>query len=445
MSNTSIRRRLLILLIPLLTLCWLGITAMVYFMARHEVVDANQSRLRQLIQAAAQINGDHVLTPWVDDYLNQDHVIIVQNETGKTILSTIPDFPVPNGVQSGYGKVFYDGEKWILWAVEGQRKDFLYIAGLQLDEANEVLADVVTAASLPLAIILILLIATLIYFITVGLKPLSRLSSTLEDRSADNLKPLEQSGQPVELQPILSALNALFSRIAGHLEREHRFIDDAAHEIRTPLTVIKAQSQAIDETKLDEESKSLFRNIINGIDRTSRLASRLLEQAKATQPHNQSQTVINIVPIIQQLLAGSIPLADKKSIEMEYSGPDTALMKIHPDDLESILTNLIGNALHHTPENGKILIQLSQHHEGFQLSIEDSGPGIPSDKREAIFERFHRLQQTKSGPQSSGAGLGLSITKALCQRNGLTIGVKDSKSLAGACFWVNLPASKTDS
>jgi two-component system OmpR family sensor kinase/two-component system sensor histidine kinase QseC len=256
---------------------------------------------------------------------------------------------------------------------------------------------------------------------------------------------MERGGQPAELQPILSSLNALFARISDHLEREHRFIDDAAHEIRTPLTVIKAQSQAIDENKLDEESKHLFHNIVEGIDRTSRLASRLLEQARASQPHIDQQEMMNIVPAVQQLLASTIPLADEKSIELEYDGPDSAMVTIHPDDLGSILTNLIGNAIHHTPSGGKILIRLGKEQDHYCLSVEDSGPGVPKDKRNEIFERFHRLPQARSGEDGQGSGqgsgLGLSITKALCQRNGLNVGVSDGKLLSGACFWVEFPIS----
>ncbi len=437
-SSTSIRRRLLFLLIPLLTLCWFGITAIVYFIARHEVVDANQSRLRQVLQASAQLNDDEVFTPWRDYNDGQDHIIIIRDGAGKRVLSTIEDFPVPI-LQYGYGEVRYNDERWALWAVPGEKSDHLYMAGLQLDEANEILSDVVTAASVPLAIILIVLIGLLVYFVRIGLKPLSILSQDLEGRSADNLQPMDQAGQPKELQPILFSLNALFSRISDHLEREHRFIDDAAHEIRTPLTVIKAQSQAIDENKLDEESKHLFHNIVAGIDRTSRLASRLLEQARASQPHMDQQETVNIVPAVQQLLAAAIPLADKKGIELEYDGPDSASVEIYPDDLSSILNNLIGNAIHHTPNESKILIRLVQGQEAYRLNIEDSGPGVPEDKRDKIFERFHRLSLSRSGDDAHGSGLGLSITKALCQRNGLQVGVLDSQVLAGTCFWVEFP------
>lgn len=434
MPGSSIRHRLLLLLLPLIAFCWLGITAIVYFLAQHEVQDANQSRLRQLIQAAAYLNRDQVQIPWVDDYLGQDHLIAIKDDAGRIILKTIDDFPLPATLTPGLQQVTYRETTWRLWVVPGEKSQRTYIAGLQLEEANEVLADVVIASSIPLALTLVLMIGTLVFLVGIGLKPLNSLSKALEGRTADNLSPLVQSGQPAELKPILTALNALFARINGHLAREHRFIDDAAHEIRTPLTVIKAQSQAIDATRLDDETKAQFQHIVAGIDRTSRLASRLLEQARASQPHAGEQTTINIVPLIRSLLAAAIPLADTKRQELAYDGPDHLFACLNPDDLAAILNNLLTNAMAYTPDTGKILISLSCTAEKASLHVEDSGPGIPADKRALVFERFHRLSPAIAGPQTEGAGLGLSITQALCQRNAIAIAVTDSPNLHGACF-----------
>ncbi|MCT4655014.1 MAG: HAMP domain-containing histidine kinase [Cohaesibacter sp.] len=440
MTNPSIRRRLLTLLLPSIALLWLALTLFVYSQVRHEVIDANQSRLYQMVNAIAKMNGDEVNANWSKDYLEEDHFLAIQDVSGQTTMQSIPAFPLPANLAPGIHSIHYDDEDWLLWQVPGQNSKDRYIAGVQSEEATEVLMVMVASSSVPLAVMLIFITIISVYLVQVGLKPLTNLSRSLEQRSADNLSPLKTNGQPTELQPILTALNRLFSRISDYLKREHRFIDDAAHEIRTPLTVIKAQSQAIDRSKLDDETKSYFDNIVTGIDRTAKLATRLLEQAKATQPVSAELQAINLVPLMQQALASQALLADEKSITLSFDGPDKMVAKTDADDFASILDNLISNALHNTPDGGQIHLSVLDSDHPYKIDIEDSGPGIPLEQRDLVFERFSRLSPQQAQQGYNGTGLGLSITKALCERNQIGIAIRDSDRLGGACFELDFSA-----
>lgn len=436
----SIRRRLLLLLLPLIAIFWVTVTLAVYYLARQQIISTNISQLTHLIQSVALLQADQVDIPWVHEFQTEDHLLAIQTAQGDTLIQTIADFPLPAKLSPGMHHLRYDLDDWILWVVPGQATNQFYIAGLELDETSESLGILVATSSIPLALILGLALLATIYAIRLGLRPLISLSNHLHQRRIDDLTPFETVSQAEELRPITNAIQTLLARVRSHLEREHQFIDDAAHEIRTPLTAIKAQCQAIDPDKLDADSLHHLKNITRAIDRTAHLASRLLDQAKASQPVPEISEKCDLVSVIQRVFADHYPLADQYQTQMSYHGPENYYLAINSDDISSILGNLIENALQYSCPKADITLTLSATSEQICLTVEDSGPGIPLDKRTDIFERFYRLphrlpaisQQGDIAP--AGTGLGLSITKSLCNRNRIGIDVINSPQLGGACF-----------
>ncbi|MES0885338.1 sensor histidine kinase [Roseibium sp. SCP14] len=432
MTQFSIRNRLLSFMVPLLLVVWGIFSAVVYSLTQDELQESHVAQAFQLAKALANLSNDRVSSFLIDEaHVFEDYYVEIRASDGKVLYKSSQMVAVPKELKTGMQEVRSGEKDWIIWTFPGEDTDQTYIVGIYVGEARDILRQTVLGVSLPLAIVFVFSIFATIYIVKRGLDPLTSLSQSLKVQEPEKLGKLETGNQPTELVPIVRSLNSLFDRIEDHLEREQRFIDDAAHEIRTPLTVVKAQCQVIERDKLDEATRQRFDNIMKGVDRATYLAAKLLEHARTGQDQNMVQKEQDLLPILQQSLAQQAHLADAKGIELQLLRAAHAKTIVDADDLGTILSNLIGNALRHTPENGQISAILRDEGECWTICIEDSGPGIQEAYRDKVFERFFSQNPAQS---DRGAGLGLSIVRSLSKRNGIEISVAESESLGGASF-----------
>ncbi|KZL27798.1 ATP-binding protein [Pseudovibrio sp. WM33] len=435
MKLSSIRSRILILLIPLLFVVWGIFSAIVYDMTQEELYETHDAQTFQLARVIAQLKGDSI-SP---DYLEDDHVlgeyfIVIRDGDGNDIYRSTDKVKIPQDLRPGAQEFESNDEDWLVWTFPGQKTDQLYIIGVVIDEATELAEQTIITVSVPLALVLVFSIIATVFIVKRGLRPLTTLSETLQTREPESLGKLTTEKQADELVPIVNSLNMLFDKIEDYLAREQRFIDDAAHEIRTPLTVVKAQCQVIERDALDDATRLRFDNIIEGVDRATHLAAKLLEHARAGQDAHKEITEHDLLPVLQESLAQQAHAALDKNVELQLLQSEHVAAVVDPEDLGAVLGNLIGNAIRHTPSDGEVIVVLERGDDHIQLSVEDSGPGVPEKYREKVFERFFRMP----GQSSSGAGLGLSITQTLCRRNGIEISLGKSERLGGACFMLKL-------
>ena len=434
MKLSSIRSRILVFLIPLLFVVWGVFSAIVYDLTEEELYETHDAQAFQLVNAIAQLEGDAISPNLLDDHheLN-DYFVIIRDGDGNDIYRSSDKVELPKYLRPGGQEIEYDGDNWVVWSFPGLKTDKQYIIGIVFDEALELADQTVATVSIPLALVLVFSIVATVFIVKRGLRPLTALSETLAEREPENLGKITTEKQADELVPIVDSLNMLFDRIEEYLAREQRFIDDAAHEIRTPLTVVKAQCQVIERDKLDEPTKLRFDNIIEGVDRATHLAAKLLEHARAGQDAKELKEQ-DLLPVLQESLAQQAHAAHDKNVELQLLQSEHVEAVVDPEDLAAVLNNLIGNAIRHTPSDGQVIVVLDRTEDHIQLSVEDSGPGVPEDYREKVFERFFRMP----GQSSSGAGLGLSITQTLCRRNGIEISLGKSERLGGARFVLKL-------
>ncbi|MEM8576846.1 MAG: HAMP domain-containing sensor histidine kinase [Pseudomonadota bacterium] len=294
-------------------------------------------------------------------------------------------------------------------------------------EADELVLQVAVTSLVPMTLALLGAILTATLLVRQGLTPLTSLSRELTQRSATDLRQLPSADAPDELEPIIGEMNALLARIETSLKRERRFVDDAAHELRTPLSIIKAQCQAIDLDALDAGTRTRLENISHGVDRMAALSRQLLDQARAEQAERPAQD-IQIAPFVADICATLAPEAEARGVTLEVVENAKPVRAGAPEDLRTVLLNIVENALKCAGSPGHVRITLSST----SVMIEDTGPGVPGALRDQIFDRFFQANKTSGG----GAGLGLSIVKAIAERSGLVVTVQDSESLKGACFRV---------
>ena len=267
-----------------------------------------------------------------------------------------------------------------------------------------------------------------------GLAPLAQMASFIKSRDADNLAPLLLAPLPQELEPIVAALNRLLQQVAQLLAREQRFLADAAHVLRTPLAVLRIHAQNAQQAPDPEDRAKALQQLEHGVERATRVVTQLLTLARLEPAAVQlAMAPLDLAALAREELAELTPLAldHQQELEFEAEGSDFQLQADGPS-LGTLLQNLLGNALQYTPAGGRIRVLLQGQPEALLLRVQDSGPGVPAELREKLFERFFRQGM------GQGAGLGLSIVRRVVELHSGEIELLDSP-LGGLDVLVRLP------
>ncbi|MDP2751926.1 MAG: ATP-binding protein [Rhodocyclaceae bacterium] len=241
-----------------------------------------------------------------------------------------------------------------------------------------------------------------------GVAPLDDIADLVKNRGPSSLDPLVPETAPTEIQPLVEALNDLFSRVSHAFDNERRFTADASHELRTPLAALAAQAQVALRARDVLERDHAIEQIVLASQRASRLVEQLLTLARIDHPASNVGLLMKEVrfsALVAEVCADQGAAALAKNIVFELDAPTESVITGHADMLRILLRNLIDNALRYTPVGGHVAVRVSEEPTPVELTITDNGPGVPVEERDHLFERFHRL----AGQETEGSGLGLSI------------------------------------
>lgn len=263
---------------------------------------------------------------------------------------------------------------------------------------------------------LLLLAAALLVVVGVqrGIRPLESLRQQLADRADDDLTPIQPPGLPRELHPLVEALNSYLTRLGRLIDIRKRFLDNAAHQLRTPLTVLKTQltlAQRKETANLD----ALIAAAHQTTDDAVRLTEQLLTMTRAEHaPEMYPHEPLDLVPLAQQVTQEALLRAVQRGDDLGFETQiATCVVQGSMALLHEALTNLLENALHHTPPGTRITVRVGSQ----WVEVEDSGPGIAAEHHAHVFERFYR-----AAPASvRGSGLGLAIVREIAQQHGASL------------------------
>jgi len=268
-----------------------------------------------------------------------------------------------------------------------------------------------------------------------SLRPLEQLARRIEQRAADDLDPVGVPARYRELRPLVQALDAMLQRLRGTVQRERAFVQDAAHEIRTPLAVINAQAHVLAQAQDAAERSQAEAQLNRAIARTSHLARQLLDLAALDRPGPGATRRIDVAQWLRAHLAGTAQAALREGRELSLDAPDSLPGEADPAALESIVQNLVDNAMRHGQGGTTIAVSLRADPGGLALEVRDDGPGIDRGQHALVFERFHR----GADPRAGGAGLGLAIVRQAARRLGGSVVIVDGLHGRGVGFRVSLP------
>lgn len=279
------------------------------------------------------------------------------------------------------------------------------------------------------------------WLVSRALRPIGDISSTAGKIATGDLKQrIDTSDTDSELGELAAVLNATFARLDAAFVQQARFTADAAHELRTPVTVLLMHTQnGIESECANEEHREAFAASHRAAQRMRRLIESLLELARFDAGQEKlSRETVDLSRVARETLELVQPLADERRVAL-HEALSTVACTGDPVRIAQVVTNLLTNAVLHNKAGGEVWVETKMEAGFATVLIRDNGPGIPPDDLPRIFERFYRADKARASA-TGGTGLGLAIAKAIVDALGGSIGVI-SESGAGTCFEVRLPAA----
>lgn len=292
--------------------------------------------------------------------------------------------------------------------------------------ANKIVASVI----LPQFIIIPLAVMLVWFGLSRGLRPLTRLRKTIDARQPDDLSPIATRRVPEELEPLVEAFNEMLERMKRSVEAQQRFVADAAHQMRTPLTGLKTQAQFAIRESDPETLRHALRQIATGVDRAGRLVNQLLTLARTEggEVAERQREPLDLSFLIREVVADMVTVAIEKDIDLGFESEGPAMINGNAFLLSELAKNLIDNALRYTPEGGHVTCRIVRNGARILFEVEDDGVGISEEQAEMVFERFYRVDDASS----EGSGLGLAIVQEIAMQHDSRASLQPNPSGKGA-------------
>ena len=256
-------------------------------------------------------------------------------------------------------------------------------------------------------------------------KPLQTLSEALAIRTENDVGELDPAGLPSEVLPFVAQINELLGRTGRALALQRRFIADAAHELRSPMTAMSLQAERLAGAQMPGEARVRLGALIAGLARTRELLDQLLTLARIQEPDAGAVQSVALDQVIREVLEDLVPLAEEKGIDLGVIGAVKVEARVQAQliDLKVLVKNLVDNAIRYTPPGGCVDIAVDVVDGVVTLQVDDTGPGIAEHERERVFDPFYRVL----GSGEIGSGLGLAITRTVAESMGASIELVDSR------------------
>jgi two-component system OmpR family sensor kinase len=389
----------------------------------------------QQIAHSVAAQDEHVVPPALSrDRIHHRgaYVIQVYDADGSLLANSWPQLSMGLRPQWGFDDVREGGDRWRVYTTPaggpGGRRVQVFQSGsfrshIAAGRAGAAIAPVVIL--LPLAILILWGVAGAV---SRAVQEIGKKAAMQDEHTIKEL-PLERV--PQEIQPLVVSFNSLLTRLRDAFATQRRFVQDAAHELRTPITAVALQLENVRGDMPAGACADSFAQLEAGVSRAQRLVDQLLKLSRQEAPIAEPAGTIDLHAQLHESMNALIALADQRNIDLglvaETQGGAAPTLRCSPGDLRSVLDNLIENALRYTPEGGVVDVRLVN--EGSQPAVEviDTGPGIPPDLLGRVFDRFFRVP----GSQVRGSGLGLSIAHAAAQRCGLRIELRNREDRSG--------------
>jgi len=421
MADLSLRRRLLRwLLLPLLPILFIS-AAFALRLARQAAQDAfdlslldaalDLSRQVSIVDSAPALELPTVAKQMLATSVEDKVIYSVSDQSGRHIAgdANLPIEIHPGGdLRQPYYDAVVDGVPFRAMALrselEGGKLHVDIAVAQTLKARDKIFAETLASLLLPELLLVAASLAVVWFGVRHGLVPAERLRNEIVSRSPKDLRPIAESTSPNELRPIVHAINELLQRLSSALGGQRQFIADAAHQLRTPLAVLRARIElAMDGDSVPPQT---LHELLSATERTTHLANQLLSLARAEHIHTSADIddAVDLEQLAIELAEDWVPYAARRDIELTFE-LTVAVARGNRAEIRELLANLLDNALRYTPAGGLVTVRSRATASTAILEVEDNGPGIAAEFRDKVRTRFYRLDNAPG----DGCGLGLAI------------------------------------
>ncbi|MCI3206673.1 MULTISPECIES: HAMP domain-containing sensor histidine kinase [Pandoraea] len=371
-----------------------------------------------------------------------DLVIAVwQNGEDAPAFASDPTITLPRDATLGFTTREINGEKWRLYT--RRRPDQLVQIAQRISVRDSIEKRAATRTLWPIVLFIPLVWVAVLLVVSRSLRRLNQLGARARAVDVNHLQPLPLTGVPNELLPFVRSINMMIERLAHSIETERQFIADAAHELRTPLTALQLQADNL-QGEIAPGSLERFRELQGGISRSSNLITQLLRLARADAPPvgksmTRAMTSVDVGAAVVTAVADVLPTAIQRGIDIGADEMDDARVQAVALDVDTVVRNLVCNAVRYTPNGGRVDISTRVRGLSVDIVVMDSGPGIDESVLPRVFDRFFRVNA-----DGEGSGLGLAIVKAIVMRYEGTVTLRNRRDgQSGIVATVSLPVERT--
>lgn len=452
----SIRVFLIVLLVAIVTLANFAAAVRGYFGSMDESERLFNQRLLQQVDLL-----NYVLPDRYEDYSRRSsaEIFAFQNKTaGLDESPAIADLQfqwvsndgvllarsagLPDAIigelKTGYQFVNFNHYRWHVLVAPAANNTGWYLLAERDDQRYRLAESMILQAVLPMVIAIPIIGLVIWWVLGIGLRPVSSLAREFHAREATDLRPIAQQDMPSELVQLAQSANELLRRLESSFLREQRFSADAAHELRTPIAALMVHCENLLHD-IDPAPESAYK-LQQGIKRMRYLVEQILLLNKTSPDHFMSQfEPLNMTTLVKQVIVSASESLSEKNLSIEFEG-DECWIDGDIAALETLINNLLGNAIKYTPEGGQIVLHTWLRGKDVMLEVIDNGPGIPADQYERVFDRFYRLHGDRHDSRTPGCGLGLSIVKQVVDLHHARIRLTQSPFESGLLVVVTFAA-----
>ena len=430
----SLRGRLLWFLLAAITIAAVAQATIAYRTALHDadqIFDYHMQQMALSLRSSTPLSNDEARARQEAESAggNDDMVVQMWSPDGAQMFHSVSRARLPQRAVLGFSNVRANSTTYRVFSIQTSNQTVQVAQDLAV--RRNMAGNLALRTLGPIAVMMPILMLVVWWVVSGSLQPVARVRSQVASRQADDLSPVSDTGLPDEVRPLVQELNLLFGRVRTAFEAQQHFVADAAHELRTPLAALRLQAQSLDRADTPEARQVAVSRLTAGIDRATRLVEQLLilarQEATAAEGTAAKTRPVDLADLARRTAADLAGVAAAKGVDLGLQQADPASVDGQPDALQILLRNLVDNAVKYTPGGGTVDISVLSGAGTVAVQVEDSGPGIPPEERERVFDRFYRV----AGSEAAGSGLGLAIIKAIAERHGAVLTLGSSERLGG--------------
>lgn len=434
-THQSLRKQLLWWLAPLYVGCAI-IAAIVGYLSFGWATDYfMDNQLRTFAQSHATIGEIRRAPPELSREQIRKGGFILQmwDRDGRLLATSAPNLHLPLQSADGFHDFTLHDLNWRAYTLSAPERTVQVVQCVNFRAM--VIREHVLGVSLPVLLLIPLSIAILWCGVRMSLRGVERVVRAAELQDERNLCDLPFEHAPCEIQPLVTSVNKLLARLRDAFGSQRRFVQDAAHELRTPITAMSLQLENLKSRVTDPAAMAQVEQLEAGLARTRRLVEQLLRLARQESRVAEAPVNLALDELLKETVASLLPIADRRRIDLGLTASVGASVLANREELRSVFHNFIDNALRYTPEGG--VVDVALHNDAGVVTVEviDSGPGIPPELLPRVCDRFFRIE----GSEAQGSGLGLAIAKHAAERNGVALELFNRSDASGLVARVRFP------